>query len=608
MTKQNRRLLTPAGAGILAAVAAVVMMVGLSGCPDEGLVCSEGLTACGNRTCEDLTSDRRNCGACGVACQVGQICQNSACICAPGAVDCNGACVVTQSDPRHCGGCAMACAQGEVCQDGACQTSCSLGATRCGEGSCVNTATDPANCGACGVQCEQGQSCHDGVCAYDVVAACLTNGQVRGFQAGTSVQGPLKALGAGPQSLALYAGEVLLSADTFDNRIYQAGLTTLDALPRSTDVGQIPNHILVDGSWVYVLNSGSGTLAVFRGTEPQDAGTADGGSTTDGGTLEDAGMDGGAGEEDGGAGEEDGGTAEDAGAGDSDAGTGGSDAGLWAGGDWLNGHLQFQSGVDLGAAVAELSFGENTYPQVMTRVGSRLYVTLYGGTTPETAGAGQKVVEVDISNPAAPTKVRDIDLTTLDLPTFVEGTQSLPRPQGITERGGKLYVALNNFGATGADLYTVAGPGAVATVPLDGGAMGIIELPSETCVNPVWAAPAGSGVLVSCAGNTDFSMFPVVRTTASGVALIGGNDQVLSSVAVGCGAQDAGCVDPSLGRFGVVGTSAYVGDQAQGRIFVVDVQEGALVETATYTNGQPLLVCPVGAAGYSNVSDVLAVP
>lgn len=600
MMKRSTRLRSSAGAGLLATLATVVLAVGLTGCPDEGVVCSEGLTACGNRTCEDLTSDRRNCGACGVACQVGQICQNSACICAPGATDCNGACVVTQSDPRHCGGCAVACAQGEVCESGMCQTTCSLGSTRCGD-SCVNTETDAFNCGGCGTTCEQGQSCHGGVCAYDLVAACLTNGQVRGLQAGTSVQGPLKALGSGPQSLALYAQEVLLSADTFDNSVYQASITTLDALPRTTGVGQIPNHIVVAEPWVYVLNSGSGTLAVLRGTEPSDGGTdGDGGiSIEDGGEDTDGGLN------------PDGGMLADAG-GDLDGGTsfedgGMSDAGFWAGGDWLNGHLQFESGVALDV-VAELSFGENTYPQVMTRVGSRLYVTLYGGTTPETAGAGQKVAEVDISNPLQPTLVRTIDLTTLDLPTFAEGGQSLPRPQGITERGGTLYVALNNFGATSVDLYSVAGPGAVATVPLDGGSPGLITLPQETCVNAVWAAPVGTGVLVSCAGNTDFSMFPVVRTTASGVAFIGGNDEVLSSVALGCGGADAGCVDPSMGRFGVVGTSAYVGDQAQGRVFVVDVQDGQVTETATYGAGQPLLVCPVGMAGYSNVSDVLSVP
>src|SRR5262249_51948254 len=55
--------------------------------------------------CADFTSDSQNCGACGVACQSLQFCQNSICQCRPGSTLCGGSCVATSSDPQNCGGC-----------------------------------------------------------------------------------------------------------------------------------------------------------------------------------------------------------------------------------------------------------------------------------------------------------------------------------------------------------------------------------------------------------------------------------------------------------------------------------------------------------------------
>ncbi len=43
-----------------------------------------------------------------------------ACSCAPGEVDCGGACVDTSTDPNHCGGCGVACSAGESCSAGIC--------------------------------------------------------------------------------------------------------------------------------------------------------------------------------------------------------------------------------------------------------------------------------------------------------------------------------------------------------------------------------------------------------------------------------------------------------------------------------------------------------
>jgi hypothetical protein len=54
----------------------------LAGCPETGVLCSEGLTACGD-TCADLSSESAHCGACGVACGAGELCAEGACIAAP---------------------------------------------------------------------------------------------------------------------------------------------------------------------------------------------------------------------------------------------------------------------------------------------------------------------------------------------------------------------------------------------------------------------------------------------------------------------------------------------------------------------------------------------
>lgn len=534
--------------------------VTLWGCPNEGELCGEGLTSCGDKTCEDLTSDKRNCGGCGVTCQLGEVCSASECVCAPGATDCNGACVTTTSNPEHCGACGVACASPQVCEMGACATTCSQGATQCGQ-SCVLTATDPNNCGGCGVICDQGQSCHASLCTYDVVLACFTNGQVRGLQNGTHLTGPLKQFGTGPQALDVFADELLLSADGLADRVYQGRLTDLTQLPPSTAIGPVANDLLVFGDYVFVIESGAGTLTVLQR-----------GVTTDGGVMTDGGS-----------------TGVDA---------GGADAGGVP--------AKFPNGVDLGV-VAQVQFGQNTYPQVMTKVGDKLYVTLFGGFDSMTAAAGQKVVEVDVSNPESPAVQRTFELGMLPLENFDAGAgENIPRPSGITHRGGVLYVALADLDVN----YSVAGPGYLATLPLDGGAAGLVRLPDDKCRNAVWTATAGDNVVVSCAGESDYSMFPVVTTKATGLALVGANDQLLSTVSVSCPANgDGGCASPSIGRFGVFGNSVYAADQSAGRLFVFDIVNNQLVEKRTYANGQePLLVCPVDAmTGYSNVGDVLAI-
>src|SRR5690606_12697461 len=56
-----------------------------------------------------------------------------------------GNCVDLSSDPRNCGACGIACASGEACVDGACSTSCAEGEVVCGD-RCVDLRTDLAHC------------------------------------------------------------------------------------------------------------------------------------------------------------------------------------------------------------------------------------------------------------------------------------------------------------------------------------------------------------------------------------------------------------------------------------------------------------------------------
>ena len=67
-------------ARLLLGSAALLLL--LPGCPDTGVLCSEGLSACGE-SCVDLASERAHCGACGVACAAGQLCAEGACVAAP---------------------------------------------------------------------------------------------------------------------------------------------------------------------------------------------------------------------------------------------------------------------------------------------------------------------------------------------------------------------------------------------------------------------------------------------------------------------------------------------------------------------------------------------
>jgi hypothetical protein len=120
---------------------------------------------CAGAGCIDVRSDPRNCGACGNACGLGQVCASGVCTttCSAGQVACAGACVALASDPHNCGSCGHGCPDGQACVGGTCTLVCGAGQVVCG-GACTTLASDPANCGACGHACASSQVCANGTC------------------------------------------------------------------------------------------------------------------------------------------------------------------------------------------------------------------------------------------------------------------------------------------------------------------------------------------------------------------------------------------------------------------------------------------------------------
>ena len=113
------------------------------------------------KACADIQNDGQNCGACGVVCTGGQVCDQGACKCPAGQTSCDGTCVDTQTSLANCGSCGNACSDGHVCAAGSCV--CPEGQTSC-NGVCVDTQADAQNCGMCGTSCAFGQGCAEGSC------------------------------------------------------------------------------------------------------------------------------------------------------------------------------------------------------------------------------------------------------------------------------------------------------------------------------------------------------------------------------------------------------------------------------------------------------------
>ncbi|MFP2933104.1 MXAN_6577-like cysteine-rich protein [Pyxidicoccus sp. 3LG] len=524
-------------------LAAVVMLASLvlTGCPDEGVVCTSGLSVCGE-ACVDLRGDSANCGTCGTACGASQTCQEGACGCRPGTEECNGACVATATDVAHCGACGNACASGQVCESGTCREGCSEGLLRCG-GSCVDARTDPLNCGACGNACPDVQSCHAGRCAYDVVTACYTNGQLVGIQAGTDRLGPRRQFGSGVQTLASWEGFVL-AADATGSRLLQSAGGELGAVVEEDSLGSVassPNEILVDPPYVYVVDSVNNTLQVLKREGPSQGG-----------------------------------------------------------------------GLGL-RTVAQLNLGTNTSPQAIAKWGGSLYIPLFG-----TGGSnflqGNAVARVDVSNPEQPRKVETIPLTGLDLKSFDGGTV-LPLPYSATATDAGVYVALTNLNPF--NNYLPNGPGMLAKLdPADGG-VSAIDLGASDCLNAGYVEAVDGQLVVACLGEAIYdpaSGHTATAVRASGLVLVKDDVPVASyALSSGCEPGTPGCRIAVASRFAVAGGAVYLGDTNAGRVFVVEVRDGQLVERRGFTSpqaqGPALEACPVDSRRtVSNAIDLTALP
>ncbi|AKV01073.1 hypothetical protein AKJ09_07736 [Labilithrix luteola] len=148
--------------------------------------------------CEvSLSTDPKNCGACGNECADGVRCIDGKCGCDPGMVDCNGACIDVRHDDNNCGAC------GNVCMTspdaGPPPTNMVYGCVdnKCGQPKCINawgdrwadcdsdlgngcevyiganvSLIDPNNCGACGNQCAPGKVCTTLGLSQTPVCAC----------------------------------------------------------------------------------------------------------------------------------------------------------------------------------------------------------------------------------------------------------------------------------------------------------------------------------------------------------------------------------------------------------------------------------------------------
>ncbi|MCA2977372.1 MAG: hypothetical protein INH41_12575 [Myxococcaceae bacterium] len=516
-------------------VVAPLVAVAVLGCPDTGIVCREGTNRCG-AGCADYSSDRRNCGGCGQACAVGQVCVAAQCVCQAGTTPCEGRCAVLSSDPEACGACGRSCADGLVCERGECKVACTAGLSiRC-QDSCVDPSTDPANCGGCGNACQAGQRCVAGGCTSDLVVACFSSGQVAGLSASTLQRTPLASLGSGPAALASMQG-VLLAADGLDRRLTQADVPPGELwrqLPaRAIATGAVPNQLLVAQDLVYVVNAESGTLQVVRRGPPD------------------------------------------------------GDAGLPL------------------STIQELVLGPNTFPQGLVKLGTSLWIPLYGGFGGAASDAGQRLVEVDVSTPTSPRVVSDVSLAGLDLRPF-DGGSAAPRPWAITSRAGALYVALNNLDP---DTYQPAGPGLLARVDPSTRAVQAIDLGADACLNPQWVARFGDGLAVSCGGRAAYTgpNFVLTAVERAGVVVLDAQDRRVatwSPTPPTC--PDAGACPLFLpGRFGVKDARLFLADQNAGRLTVLELSDAGLVERRGPARNDALAVCPPNpTSGVANVSDV----
>jgi hypothetical protein len=145
--------------------------------------------------CEASLRSPESCGGCGIVCAPGQECQLDTrgvprCVCPSGQTFCPtmwigdlplGACFDLSSDRGNCGACGVACQDNNAlagtssgaCIYGKCSMVCDDGRANCNGSEAdeceVNIRSDPMNCGGCGKVCDAvaGQACVEGRCVVE---------------------------------------------------------------------------------------------------------------------------------------------------------------------------------------------------------------------------------------------------------------------------------------------------------------------------------------------------------------------------------------------------------------------------------------------------------
>jgi hypothetical protein len=156
-------------------------------CPSGTECVSKDLLLLRNPQCKATMVDRNWCGWFGTACASNKDCTFGVCTpkfntpcdlsCAAGKSCCwvNGvkSCVDVTSNSLSCGACGNACNLGELCGGGKCKPWFSVANVCPGTDNvncsttgigCKNITNDPKNCGGCGIPCPDEGWCQDGVC------------------------------------------------------------------------------------------------------------------------------------------------------------------------------------------------------------------------------------------------------------------------------------------------------------------------------------------------------------------------------------------------------------------------------------------------------------
>ncbi|MEK6969306.1 MAG: hypothetical protein AABW48_02665 [Nanoarchaeota archaeon] len=198
---------------------------------------------CSNQ-CVDVSTDKDNCGSCGMVCTQGESCLAGQClapqpplVCVQPESLCNEQCVNIQTDKNNCYQCGKVCEGLQSCVAGKCTAQCT-GETpdTCG-GNCVNLQKDSLNCGQCNKACAEPYVCLNGKCSENVqiYASCTLNTDCKeGYECKAAVctlksTAQLPGLAAVPPSVETVPGKkVTLTEIAPANNVFSTLITATE--------------------------------------------------------------------------------------------------------------------------------------------------------------------------------------------------------------------------------------------------------------------------------------------------------------------------------------------------------------------------------------------